>query len=272
VVPHPFVAIAGMLCPESLPELRGESRHGDAPADGFFDRFLLSFPDPFDAAAETWRVVPEDVEQGYCETFLDLLGMEMVSDAGEPAATRDRPFSIEFTPDGRAAWEQFTGAVAGRMNALDTFDPFRGVLSKLRGYGLRFAALLGCLRRAAGQSGPADGIDAGVMAGAARLADYFERHAARCLGRGWADRTGRVAHRLLAWLSRSPGRGAFNRTEAFIALKDKRDVRTSESLAPAFRLLVDHGYIKPVHHFDYARPGPVPETYVVNPGWNRPAP
>jgi hypothetical protein len=72
-----------------------------------------------------------------------------------------------------------------------------------------------------------------------------------------------VAYRVLAWLARNPGRGAFTRTEAFTALKDRRDVRTSEALAPASRLLVEHDYLRPLDRPEAARPGPVPEAYVV---------
>jgi hypothetical protein len=156
------------------------------------------------------------------------------------------------------------------MNALDKFDPFRGVLSKLRGYGVRFAALLWCLRRASGASAPRDScIQTDIVRGAAVLVDYFEKHATRCLGRGWADRSIRVATRLLAWLSRNPRRTTFNRTDAYLALKDKRDVKNAESLTPAFRLLVDHNYLRPLDHATYSKPGPVPETYIVNQTWSR---
>ena len=60
MIPHPFAAIAGMMCPDALAELRGENRNGDAQADGFLDRFLLSFPDPMEATPETWRVIPAE--------------------------------------------------------------------------------------------------------------------------------------------------------------------------------------------------------------------
>ena len=49
VIPHPFVGIAGMMCPDALGELRGDNRNGDAQSDGFLDRFLLAFPEPVDA-------------------------------------------------------------------------------------------------------------------------------------------------------------------------------------------------------------------------------
>jgi hypothetical protein len=46
VVAHPFAAVTGMMTPTALGELRGDTRDGDVPEDGFIDRFLLSFPDP----------------------------------------------------------------------------------------------------------------------------------------------------------------------------------------------------------------------------------
>ena len=52
-------------------------------------------------------------------------------------------------------------------------------------------------------------------------------------------------------------------------MKDRRDVRTSEALNPAFRLLVDHNSIRPLDRPENAKPGPIPETYAVNPGWVR---
>ncbi len=272
VIPHPFVAFAGMMCPDALGELRGDNRNGDAQADGFLDRFLLSFPDPMDATAETWRVIPEDVTHGYADVFTKLLNVETVPESVEAGHARSRPNYVTFSIGGRAAWEEFTGTMAARMNALDKFDPFRGVLSKLEGYGARFAALLWSLRLACGDKKPTDLISTDTICGATALVDYFERHATRCLGRGWADRSIRVATRLLGWLSRNPQFTHFNRTDAFINLKDKRDVKSAESLASAFRILVDHGYLRPFDHTSHSKSGPIPETYLVNPLWVRSPP
>lgn len=70
----------------------------------------------------------------------------------------------------------------------------------------------------------------------------------------------------------NPERSAFNRTEAFLALKDKRDLKTSEALAPAFRLLVYHNYLRPLDRPENVRPGPIPEVYAVNLEWERDSP
>lgn len=271
VVPHTFAGFAGMMCPDALPELRGDSR-GVAPADGFIDRYLVSFPDPIDAEPETWKVVPEHLEQGYCEVFTDLLGVEMIPVADGPEVTSYRPYFIPLSPDGRAAWGEFTGKIAAKMNALDKLDPFRGVLSKLKGYCARIAALLWAVRRACNELEPNAPIGADIIAGASKLVDYFEAHAIRCHGRGWADRPIRVATRLIRWLMKNPQICGFNRTEAFLQLKDKRDVQSADALAPAFKILVDHNYIRPLDRPENARPGPVPETYAINPSWNRTPP
>ena len=76
LVPHPFLAVTGMLCPDVLPALRGEDRRGgEPPADGFIDRFLLCYPDPRPAVGETWRTVPEAMTAGYCEVNYEAIGL-----------------------------------------------------------------------------------------------------------------------------------------------------------------------------------------------------
>jgi hypothetical protein len=269
-IPHPFVGVTGMLCPDMLPEIRGDLHRGESQADGFADRFLWSFPDPADAVGETWAEVPEDLERGYAEVMADLLGKLLVTEQ-DGAATRERPYFVTLDGDARAAWERFTTDMARQMNDLDKFDPFRGVLSKLRGYTLRFSALLWALRRICAELSPDAEMDAETIRRSVRLTDYFRAHGCRALGVGWADRPNRVARRLLGWLARNPDLKAFTRSQAFINLKDQRSVRTSEALEPVFRLLVDHQYLRPLDATGRSRPGPVPETYVVNPAWVRDA-
>ena len=53
------------------------------------------------------NATPEDVEQGYCDVFLDLLGMEMVPESEAPTGTRYRSYYVRLSPDARAAWEGF---------------------------------------------------------------------------------------------------------------------------------------------------------------------
>jgi hypothetical protein len=246
--------------------LRGDNRNGEAADDGFVDRFLFSFPDPVDAAGETWDEVSDELKQGYADVFLDLLGLEMVTEGPEQ---KTRPYIVPLGEDARPVWETFTKAIADRMNRMDKFDPFRGVLNKLKGYGARLAVLLWCVRRVCGELEPNAPLDGNTLLKATELIDYFEAHGRRCLGVGWADRKHRVAKRLVRWLAITPDKTAFTRTEAFQQLKDRRDVTGTDSLADVFKVLTDHGYIRPVDPTGTGRPGPVPEVYAVNPLWVR---
>ena len=269
VIPDPFVGIAGMMTPSSLPELRGDNRKGEATEDGFVDRFLFSFPDPFEAVGESWAEVSDELKRGYAEVFLDLLGFEMVAEVEGPDDERSRPYIVKLGPEARLEWEHFTNSIAKRINALDKFDPFRGVLSKLKGFGARLAILLWCLRRVCGELQSDSPIDADTVRKAAKLIDYFEAHGRRCLGAGWADRKYRIAKRMIRWLTDDPAKVAFSRTEAFQQLKDRRDVTSTEALTEVFKVLTDHGYIRPLDPTGTGRPGPAPEVYGVNPIWKR---
>ncbi len=269
MIPSPFVGIAGMMTPSSLPELRGDNRKGEATEDGFVDRFLFSFPDPVDAVGESWAEVSEELKRGYAEVFTDLLGFEMVNEAEGPEDERSRPYIVKLGSEARLEWEDFTKSIAKRMNALDKFDPFRGVLSKLKGYGARLAILLWCLRRVCGELQTDSPIDAETIRKAAKLIDYFEAHGRRCLGSGWADRKHRIAKRVIRWLTDDTAKVAFSRTEAFQQLKDKRDVTSTDALTDVFKVLTDHGYIRPMDPTGSGKPGPVPEVYAVNPLWLR---
>jgi len=46
-------------------------------------------------------------------------------------------------------------------------------------------------------------------------------------------------------------------------------VTSSDGLAPVFKLLTDHGYIRPLDPNGQGKPGPTPEAYAVNPLWVR---
>jgi hypothetical protein len=271
-IPHSFVGIAGMIQPDLLPLLRGDFGRANFINDGWADRFLLSFPTPPVLTGESWATVSEELERGYAGVFENLLAMEMVAEAEALGAIHHRPYYLTFTRQAKNAWQEFTNFIAEQSNKLDQFDNYIGVLSKLKHYGLRLTTLLHCLRVACGELAGTNEIDGESVRRAEVLVSYFESHGRRCLGLGWADRPSRIAHRLLAWLARTPDRKMFNRTDAFIVLKDKRDVKTSEVLAPAFRILIDHDYIRPLALPENLRPGPIPESYVVNPAWVRSSP
>lgn len=68
---------------------------------------------------------------------------------------------------------------------------------------------------------------------------------------------------------RNAEKKTFTRSEAFLQLKDRRDVTTGEHLDDPLRMLADYGYTRPADPYGYSRPGPRPELFVVNPLWVR---
>ena len=266
-IPNPFVAITGMMVPDSLPELRGENFKGVSQSDGFIDRFLFSFPDPIPAVPEQWITVPESSKLAYTEVFSGLMAMDMTVMENEPGLQRYRPWFVNLNSEARAVWDQFTAEIAAKINSFHAYDPYRGVLSKLKGYCLHYAAILWALRRASGELPHDCPLDGETLFNAAMLIDYHESHARRCLGVGYADRKHRVAKRLIEWLERESDRTAFSRRDAFQQLKDRRDVTDSKSLTDVFDLLTDFGYIRPID--PTGRPGPATEVFLVNPKWTR---
>ncbi len=268
---HPFVGVAGMMVPASLPNIRGGWRKGDAHDEtGFPDRFLWSYPDPTPSTGELWHEVPDDITNGYAQVLTGLLALNMVEET-VGMETRQRPYAVLMGDDAKERYTHFSQTIATAKNALDPSDHYRGVLAKLQGYACRLALTLWCVDHVCGLKYGSDRMDADTFGRAIELVTYFESHARRCLGSGWGERKHRVAHRLIGWLVRNPEKVAFTRSEAFIALKDKRDVTTGEMVNDPLRVLVDFGYVRPLDPTGSGRPGPTPEAFSVNPKWVRSA-
>jgi hypothetical protein len=263
-VPDPFLGVVGMMTPASLTLMRGDRRDGEAAGDGWPDRFLWVYADPLSAVGETFAEVPAHVERGYADLVDALLAVDFMTGEDGP-----QPQDVPFDAGGRAAWQAFTAALAGQQNALEEGDPLVGVLSKLRGYGLRLCGLLWVVRRAGGEIDRDAPIGADIVTAAAELVAYFEAHARRCWAAGGHDQAGRVARRLVKWLMRNPGLTAFSRTEAYQQVKDRGDVKGGAALDAPLSKLVDHGFIRAVPDFGGGRPGPHPQTFAVNPLWDR---
>jgi DNA polymerase-1 len=265
VVIDPFTAVGGMLCPDSLPELREELQRGGPTHDGWCERFLFQYPDPLDAVEETWAVVPEGLEAGYREVVLGLLALEMVLVDDPAREATYRPFYVRFDDGGRGAWSAFTREVAARMNALPKTDAYRGVLSKLRHYGLRFACLFHSLDLVTGAADGASLIGADCMRRAAEMVWYFEGHARRCLGIG--DRATDPARRLLDVLA-GWGGDHFTKRELHRRVRGQTAFRRADNLNAPLDLLVQHGYVAPAPDRPQG-PGRPPERFEINPLWDR---
>lgn len=268
-----FLAVVGTIQPDLLSSFRGDlQRPGAAEAnDGWSDRWLMIYADPYPMVPETWATVDDDVKARYDALFEALVSMEMLPefDPNTGEVFGQVPHVGLFDDDANAAWVEFTGRIADRGNALERNDPYRGVLSKYKTQCVRLIALLQGIRIGTGEADLADLIPGHVVQSAEKLVDYFDGHGRRCLGVGFADTTSRIANRLLKWLSRNPEITSFSKSDAYLQLKDGRHVRTGDDLAPTFQRLADHNFIRPITRTEYTRSGPVAEVYAVNPFWQR---
>jgi hypothetical protein len=186
-VGSPFLSVVGGLPPDLLPRLRGDQDM----ADGFFDRILLSYPDPGRAVGETWKCIPDDLTELWANVLHDLreLRPEPVPAGGV------RPHYVNLTDCGKLAWERFTAALAADLNDDGLPDCLRGAWAKFKGYGARLALVIHLLRQVMGNVGGED-VDGGDLDKAAELVAYFQGHARKVysvMGGGQGDR-GRQAH------------------------------------------------------------------------------
>ncbi len=266
-----FLAVVGVVQPDLLSMFRGDVRAHSVANDGWADRWLMAYPDPYEAAAETWATIPGEHQAGYEAVFralLDLGAVPETDEHGEVIGVSYETHVGPFDQSARVAWEGFTGRIAERMNKLEVTDPYRGLLSKQKTYCVRFSALLQALRIATGQAEPHDPIPGTVVTDAEKLVEYFDSHSRRCFGVGTHDARSRIARRLLNWLARKPDIKDFTKTKAFQQLKDNHITSTAD-LIPALGWLTDYGYLAPLGRPESTRSGPVAEAYTVNPAWDR---
>jgi Protein of unknown function (DUF3987)/Toprim domain len=256
LVPHPFAAIVGGIPPALLTALRGERRV----ADGFIDRILFAYPEPFRAKKETWACVSEE-GQAQWEAVLKYLWKL------EPKKFTDgsqRPFLVRLTASGRSAWESFTEALATEQNREDLPDPIKGHLAKFRGYGARLALIVHYLRVATGEVQGED-VDGESVKRSEKLIAYFMNHAQKVHAALETDPKIADAKRILACLERNPELTDFTRADLFQHVR--RYFKRQDALDKPLELLVDHRYLRSYLPDPTGRPGPRSERYVLNPLW-----
>jgi Protein of unknown function (DUF3987) len=256
LVPHPFAAIVGGIPPALLTALRGERRV----ADGFIDRILFAYPEPFRAKKETWACVSEE-GQAQWEAVLKYLWKL------EPKKFTDgsqRPFIVRLTASGRSAWESFTEALATEQNREDLPDPIKGHLAKFRGYGARLALIVHYLRVATGEVRGED-VDGDSVTRAEQLIAYFMSHCMKVHAALETDPKIADARRILACLARNRDLSDFTRADLYQCVR--RYFKRPDALDKPLDLLVDHRYLRSYQPDPNGRPGPRFDRYVVNPLW-----
>jgi hypothetical protein len=168
IIRNPHVPVTGGIQPGLL---QGALFDKTRRASGMLARMLLIWPRDT-VLRITRRSVKPAADAGMAEVTRRLFGLNF---EGEGTADR-RPVDVGVNEDAQGMLVRWWDAVADRITAGDYSNDERAMLSKLKGYALRFALVLHLTRCAAGDGvGHSwQNIDAETMRRALRLADWFK--------------------------------------------------------------------------------------------------
>ena len=257
--PHPFLTIVGGLPPDMLGDLVDPKGR----ADGFLDRFLLTYPDPLPVPEWSDRGIPEEVADDWCSLIARLWE--------RPLAVKDGlsvPHVATFTTEGEARWIERYNIHSAEMNATEFPPHLRGPWGKLREYAGRLALILTLMHHAADPT--ADPLSVPRVGprrvdDAWRLVGYFKSHARRvhaAIASGPVNGASQAVKSIVHWI-RSGSRATFKEHD----LRQARRWIKDDHLAEALSYLTGRGAIRECPATDLGPKGgrpPLP-TYGVNP-------
>lgn len=268
-VPNPFLSIVGAMTTDKLSSLRGDSGKRKADDDGWIDRFLFAWPEPYPADEERWAEVSVQSRAGWATVLGRLLRLEMVDECQDGMVVGKCPYLLRLDESGREAFTEFT-----RENAREINDPrfpphLKGPWAKLRGYCMRISLILHLMDWATcGVEGGHKGdVDGNPVKRAARLVAYFKGMARRVYNAIDRDAAVERARAVLDWMIRRPE--DVKKFKAHQVLKDRqsRTLPTIGAVIQGLGLLVEHNFIRPL-----GAPGPSPKggrppatEYEINP-------
>lgn len=249
-VAEPFTTIVGGIQPAVVSQLGG-----DGVDDGFFDRFLVSYPETMPAVGETWSNVPTAALATW-----DFVVEKLLSLDDAPAKTCLMPGIVRLTESGRGEWKAFTDRHAAEMNNPRFPEHFRGPWVKLVAYCGRLALVIHHLLLAAGET-VSDDVDGDAMARAATLIDYFKGHLRKVHGKMDTAPGAAGVRKIVDWIRRN-GSATFSKREVHQSLKKTFGPNEMDA---ALRIVADLGYIRRVPPPTSSKPGPKGDLFEVNP-------
>jgi len=253
-----FCGIVGTIQPAVIESLRDDD--GQATDDGFFDRFLVCYPDPLPFAGEAWMAVSESARQAYARVIEHCLSLEMpINDKG-----RRDPLFLRLSQDGMAAWRRHTTALAAEMNDPEFPEHLHGPWAKFKGYAARVALILHCLDEAFAE-GLVGEIDGNDVDRAWKVIAFFKEHCKRVMCVMDADARLSKAKRVLRWVAACED-STFSRRDIYRHLQSDSQFPRPESLDAPLTLLAGLHYVRelaPEHKQTGRRAS---QRYEINPG------
>lgn len=251
-VRRPCTTVVGGLQPAVLDRLRGAD-------DGFFDRFLFSFPAPLPAIGENWDAVGEDDLAEWRYVLQHLRDRQM----HEPEPGKPRAWLVQMDDGAKREWEAVRVWVAGRLNDESLPEPLRGPAGKLSNYAARLALVLYALRTCRASYHDLPRLTAADMAGGFALVKYFHAHGLKAYRAMNRDSRVALARKVVGWIGRNSVE-RFSRRDCYRALWGSVD--KPEDLGPPLELLEQTHHVRAVAA-EYKGVGRKPsESWEVNPG------
>ena len=174
---HTFFGVTGAVTPKRL-TLFGTNSSGETDGDGFFERFLFSYP-PELLPQRTAEVDTTEVDALWSDAIRRLWDRPMIQDGFEDP----RPYILGFSPEATEAWNAWEDVHCAEMRSPDFAKHLTGAWSKYRNHAARLALIVDQIRwaydpeslpypQSLGLRSVRDGV---------RLAEYFKAHFRRVL-------------------------------------------------------------------------------------------
>jgi hypothetical protein len=162
---RPFIAVAGTIQPEVLPE----TAKGNSFGNGFTHRMLFVIPDNVTKPYYSDNDLPNGIEEQYKTIINRLLDIPLNYDVYENV----QPIELTLSIEARNAWKEWQKR---NTDAVNEGTEYGGEYSKLDIHSLRLALILQMLHNACeAEASPTVNIEA--MNGAIKLTEYFRRTA-----------------------------------------------------------------------------------------------
>ena len=166
-----FFAVTGAMTPGRL-NLLGTDANGESDGDGFFERFLLSYP-PEMLPRRTEEVDTTELDDIWYRAVKRLWDRPMIQNGfADP-----RPFFLDFDPDAKAIWSDWTNAHSADSQPRLPEAPHRH-WSKFRNHCGRLILAIDQIRWAYNPTTPEYPLSIGAASQEAgvKLAEYFKAH------------------------------------------------------------------------------------------------
>lgn len=256
-VPDPALTLGLAVQPDVICGLIEQPRFRGR---GLLGRFLYVWPESLLGHRQI-RTKPVDpiIYTAYHSQIRNLLHFQGdVDDRGNPL-----PFDLRLTHEAEETLDEFAGWIEPQLAEGGGLRSIADWAGKLVGHIARLAGLLHLAEHSKGDEGLHKPIDVMTVARAVRLGQYLIPHAQAAFNEMGADEETGLARQLAGWIKRTQA-DRFSKRDAFRALPGL--FKKAERLDRPLRVLMEHGYIRPIERIGKEGPGQKGSPmYEVNP-------